>query len=504
MTKASFALIGAVNHGKSSVAATLVENDQIGISDVPGQTVVSQRFECRGVELEVWDTPGFQDPRGMLAEIASAAADANNPLDVFREFAGRHQASGAFHAERELLRPLLEGACVLYVIDPSRPLMKSHVAEMELLRLMGLPRLAIINPTGPSEHEREWRAKLSQQFNVVHQFNAHKGGGAHRAALLRTMATVACEWRGELLAAASKVETEWASRLQEAGQIMVEMIASSVTHTRTASIAPGENKDKVVRKEKELFRSDLRRYESDAQTKLRTLFHHQRVAISGNERLPVGDDLFSEETWRVFGLSWRTLVAGGTLAGGATGAGLGALLETVVPSGIATAAGAAVGASVGAVTAVVGGKAVAQPAVAEGDDAATAKSFARSLRRKALGKLSTMAGTGTQITVGPLKSDNFPYILLDRAMAVVWYLTSRGHAKQSEDHIEPEVLKVRLDDIRASAEHWQGELRKACRQYLKVVAKQKATPQSADRFRSLLVDHIEAVVGEPFTATLGS
>ena len=180
MTTPSFALIGAVNHGKSSIAATLVEDDQIGVSGDPGQTVESQRFDCRGGELTVWDTPGFQNPREMLAEIQSAAGASHNPLDVFREFASRHAAAGAFHAERELLRPLFYGACVLYVIDTSRPLMKSHEAEMELLRLTGLPRLAILNPTAPAEYERTWRAKLGQQFGAVHEFNAEAGEGLPR------------------------------------------------------------------------------------------------------------------------------------------------------------------------------------------------------------------------------------------------------------------------------------------------------------------------------------
>jgi hypothetical protein len=111
MSTPSFALIGAVNHGKSSIAATLAEDDQIGISADPGQTVESQRFVCRGAELTVWDTPGFQNPRGMLAEIRAAAEAASNPLDAFRDFASRHAPAGAFHAERELLRPLFHGAC---------------------------------------------------------------------------------------------------------------------------------------------------------------------------------------------------------------------------------------------------------------------------------------------------------------------------------------------------------------------------------------------------------
>ena len=36
--------------------------------------------------------------------------------------------------------------------------------------------------------------------------------------------------------------------------------------------------------------------------------------------------------------------------------------------------------------------------------------------------------TGTTITVGPLAGSNYPYILLDRAMIVVWHLASGAHA----------------------------------------------------------------------------
>lgn len=498
MTTPAFTLIGAVNHGKSSIAATLVEDDQIGISGDPGQTVESQRFDCRGGELTLWDTPGFQNPREMLAEIQSAARASSNPLDVFREFASRHASTGTFHAERELLRPLFSGACVLYVIDTSRPLMKSHEAEMELLRLTGLPRLAILNPTAPAEHERTWRAKLGQQFGAVHEFNAHQAGGDHRAALLRTMATVADEWRDSLVAAAQKVEAEWSSRLQDAAHLIVELLGKSLAHTRSTDVAPGEGKAAVVQSQKEKFRADLCQQEKVTHTKLRDLFRHQRVAIAGNDQLPVGDDLFSEETWRVFGLSWQALVTGGAFTGGATGAGIGWMFEPVAPSFGPTAAGAAIGATVGAVTAAVGGKSVAQPPVDEKPAGGMAQSFTGRLRQRAWGK---MTGTGTRITIGPLQGENFPYILLDRAMAVVWYLASRAHAKRDEAHVDPGMLKNCLDSIKASTQYWPDELRKACREYVIALTKQATATEPAAALQELLAGHIESLVSKPFAST---
>ena len=43
----TFAIVGAVNHGKSSVVSTLAENDQVRISSMPGETVTCQKFWLR-------------------------------------------------------------------------------------------------------------------------------------------------------------------------------------------------------------------------------------------------------------------------------------------------------------------------------------------------------------------------------------------------------------------------------------------------------------------------
>ena len=79
MSLPAFAVVGAVNHGKSSVAATLAESDTVGISDFPGETVQCQRFVCREL-FELWDTPGFQNPREMLRAIEQEARSATDSL----------------------------------------------------------------------------------------------------------------------------------------------------------------------------------------------------------------------------------------------------------------------------------------------------------------------------------------------------------------------------------------------------------------------------------------
>src|SRR5262249_11940834 len=149
----------------------------------------------------------------------------------------RHANDGQFEAERELLRPLLDGAAILYVVDTSRAFERMHEAEMELLRLTGRPRLAVLNPTARAVHDAEWRARLGQRFGAVHQFNAHRATAHDCAELLRAMAAVADQWKGPLREAADAIESDWKDRLRETAQVMIELLAKSLTHTAKRFLA---------------------------------------------------------------------------------------------------------------------------------------------------------------------------------------------------------------------------------------------------------------------------
>jgi hypothetical protein len=103
-----------------------------------------------------------------------------------------------------------------------------------------------------------------------------------------------------------------------------------------------------------------------------------------------------------------------------------------------------------------------------------------------------------------LENKNFPYILIDRAMVVVWYLASRAHAKRDKVLVDPAVLKEALDSIKASTQHWPEELRSACGHYVRALAKQTAATEPTAKFRSLLVAHLKSVCGQPFVGKTSS
>jgi hypothetical protein len=86
------------------------------------------------------------------------------------------------------------------------------------------------------------------------------------------MATVADEWRDELVAAARKAGAEWSSRLEESAQAIIELLGNGITHTRNAAVAPSEDKTTAVESLKSTFRQDLCRLEEETHLKLGNLF----------------------------------------------------------------------------------------------------------------------------------------------------------------------------------------------------------------------------------------
>lgn len=168
-----FAVIGHPNEGKSSVVATLVENDRIRISPVPGETVRAQEYPViiDGEPCIVFvDTPGFQNPVQTLGWMRKHPMPEGKMVEAFLR---EHADDPGLEHERELLTPLTRGAGLIYVADASRPLRQVDLAEMEILRLTGCPRMAILNcKTGEEGFLEEWKNALRRHFNAVRMFNA--------------------------------------------------------------------------------------------------------------------------------------------------------------------------------------------------------------------------------------------------------------------------------------------------------------------------------------------
>ena len=160
-----FAVVGHPNKGKSSIVSALSMDDSVQISDTPGTTTKKRSFPLKvdGKTLyELFDTPGFQRARRVLAWLEQHDVSADKKYEVVQMFINEHKDDPKFNDEIELLEPIMNGAGIIYVVDGSKPYGEEYEAEMEILRWTGQPSMALINHIDESDYSEEWKRALGQ------------------------------------------------------------------------------------------------------------------------------------------------------------------------------------------------------------------------------------------------------------------------------------------------------------------------------------------------------
>jgi len=420
----TFAVVGKVNTGKSSVLATLLEVDDdrvIRISATPGETTRCQELplEFDGKELiRFIDTPGFSRAIEAMREIERIHAETGHGtpgLEAVKGFLNEYEGTHEFEDERMLLQPLVDGAGLLYVIDPSKPLRDAFIAEMEILRWTGRRRMALLNTKGESqEFYQEWKEKLGSYFNLVRTFNAHHARFDERRRLLKSLLEIDEEHAEVIQETIRCLDDEWRIRREESAEVMVDVLEKAMMLRESRVL---EERDLEVEHRRERIQSEMAAAYYQKITKLvkkgvekllRTYRHHL-VKVDWEEFGFEDVDLEAEETWSKWGLSRSQLA----LAGGAAGA----------------AAGVAVDASTGFLThgigTVLGALGGAAMAFFKGDELPDLKVDIR-------GGVKLKGGEGRKLELGPPKNENFPWIILDRLLVTFREIQSRAHGRRDE------------------------------------------------------------------------
>lgn len=410
-----FAVVGHPNKGKSSLVATLAQDDRVRIAPDPGTTTTATRYPMRvdGRTLyELVDTPGFQRARGVLAWLQAeaqrtGASAAERPALVAR-FVATPAHRERYPDEIELLGPIVEGAGILYIVDGSVPYGAEYEAEMEVLRWTGRPSLAVINPIGEADHIADWRSALGQYFRAVRVFDALEADFAKRLELLRAFGELEERFRPALQHAVEVLEADRRSRRQRAAREIAAMLEEATSLVVERRIAQGEPPESHKAALEDEFRARLRRIERRGRERVEAIYDFRDLDVEEDseveretERALLDDDLFAKDTWLVFGLRARDLVAAGAAAGAAAGGTL-----DVALGGASFLAGAALGSVVGGALGWWGGDRLAKLEV---------------LKQPLGGKL---------VRYGPARGANLVAVLLGRARLHQALLAGRTHARR--------------------------------------------------------------------------
>jgi len=399
----AFAIVGHPNEGKSSVVSTLAENDHVRISPTPGETLVCETFPVIIDDREIIrfiDTPGFQNPRRTLRWM-KANEDRNDR--IVQVFIDTHADDPDLVQDCELLSPIAQGAGIIYVVDGSRPLRSVDKAEMEILRLTGAPRMAIINyKEDDTEYLSQWKTAFRRHFNAIRVFNAHQATYAERISLLESLKGIDQDWIAPLSTVISAFKKDWAHRNALTAEIILMMLTESLEFSITRSYTEKTDEEGLKKKLFDKYSRAVEKIETATHERIRKLYKHNIFNYDLPPQSIIHQDLFNEETWQVLGLTRKQLA---TLAG-ITGGTIGAAID-VAAHGLTFGLFTVIGGAVGAGWAAFGGG-----------------------RQLADTKVAGMTLGGQQIRVGPNENIQFLYILTDRALIFYAHIINWAHGRR--------------------------------------------------------------------------
>ena len=417
----TFAVVGRVNMGKSAVLATLLEiddNELIRVSATPGETtrcqlhrVVFSDREC----LRFIDTPGFSRPVEAMRAIQQIHGEGTPGLESLKKFVA--EAGEEFGDEKRLLEPLIQGAGVLYVVDPAKPLRDDFLAEMEILRWTGSPRLALLNrreeSTGPDEEA--WKTRLGGAFNLIRTFDAHHARFDERLRLLRALLEIEEQHHEQLKETIQLVEDEWQRRREEAVEVVIEFLevalglrVNATLEERDLRVASRrERKTELLSKQ---YFTELAVIEQRCFSGMLKIYRHHLLKADLSPDTFIGIDLESAETWSKWGLGRSQLATISAIVGGSAG-----LAMDAATGGLSHGAGTVFGAlGAGMIAWFKGGS-------------------LPDLRLDLKGGVKLAGGEGKSLTVGPPKNPNFPWVLLDGAITRYQRMLARAHGRRDEE-----------------------------------------------------------------------
>ena len=447
-----FAIMGHPNEGKSTVVSTLAEDECVPVSRTPGETRRCHTYtvSLNGTRhLEFIDTPGFQNPSAILTWFEQFEGD---EMNLVPSFLAAHAANPHFHHDLELLRPLKHQAGILYVADASRPLRDVDKVEMEILRLTGRPRMAILNRKRETDTFLEpWREAVGRRFNIIRDFNAHNATFQERVQLLEAMKVLNQVWEAPLETFLTAMKSDWQGRLQESSLILISLLDQVMQHIHRHPMQTNQPLSDQKAAAIQGYQNDIRQFERKARAAWCKHYHHPSLSACGTPADLAELDLFAEHVWRLLGFSKQQLITMGAITGGMLGAGAD-LAAGGLTFGILAASGALLGA--------VGGW--------RGAPRIGAKKLPLWPGRKTLAK--------EFLQVGPCRDIQLPSILIDRSLLYLQRLMNWSHGRR-----DPETFEQTLRTSGSLVAGWTQSQNTVLTNWLMAHRKSQMDTQTVDR-----------------------
>ena len=228
-------------------------------------------------------------------------------------------------------------------------------------------------------------------------------------ALLRGFREIRPEWAPAIDRAVATMEQEWGDRARRAGTAICDLLDEAIRHVEHAPLPEGAVEAAVRASLETSYRDAQRRLEAAARKRVEAIHRHPGLGSDDAELELLASDLFSETTWRLFGLTRLQLLRNASIAGAITGG-----TVDLAVGGASFFAGAVIGAIGGATLGWFGSDKLAS----------MWSSMNRATRALLPGE------TGRFLAMGPVSNPRYAWVLLDRALVHYRAVRDRSHARR--------------------------------------------------------------------------
>ena len=412
----SFVLVGHPNKGKSSIVSTLAYDDRVEVSNIPGETKKTKYHPLKlGDEIlyKIYDTPGFENAKRALYWLEKNETTSSEHSIILKRFVEEHKNTSHFQEEIELLNPIVNGGAIIYVVDGSTPYKEEYEAEMKILSWSGNPSMALINKIGNKNYVTDWKNALNQHFKSIREFNPMHVNLEEKLKLLDTFAVMNQDWESSIKLAMEALIHKNDRMFYDTAKIIEGNIRKSITYTVTSSLIKTDITDNDKKKYEERYKKHLIKFEHQSQKKVQELWGHYRLD-SSMEKFKFLNELFSED-FSKDGLIKKSFIMLSTISSaaiaGATGFTFSAptsMFDFGATTALTTTLSAIGGGAVGLATSVL--------------------SYDEFINSTTIGKILSEK----RFQVGPMKNDNFIFILSSRAIQHALAVSTRSHAKREK------------------------------------------------------------------------
>jgi len=420
MSHPKFVVIGHPNKGKSTIVSALTLNDTIAISDTPGTTKEAREFYLKAdgkILYELIDTPGFQRPKKLLEYLKSFGdVGALERPKLIEKFVQEHSNNPRFHDEVELLKPIIEGAAILYIVDASKPYSSEYERQMEILRYTGAPSMAILNYIDDTDYTKDWDIVLGQYFRLTKRFNPMQYSVKEHKSLLSAMSHINPLWEEQMHESMEYLELFYKRLLDQISAEIANSVKSAISLKISSAYSSSVASQERLQKR---FIDKIESIEKSMQEKIKKILRFKNLDIDIQDS-PLKYELFSTKSQEIFGLKREKLIKISAISGALIGGGVDLAL-----AGHTFFLGAILGGAAGAVGAMYGFDEIA--------------------------KINFIGSS--KMEVGPIKDANFGFIFLNRALIYAKDLLNKSHANRKKEiiNLKDANLEIKDGDLRKLA-----------------------------------------------------